>query len=117
MKKLWFLLIVFILLVAPIYALQEADTVCNAVTSTGACDTMGLSEAKSMITCAFSGTATTTIDVDIEGSLDSSTWDDMITGVSATSTLQSSVDRPFLYYRATVNTLDSGNLTVKCIPK
>lgn len=63
------------------------------------------------VTCAFSGFGTAV--VDIEGSVDNSTWDDLIND-RTTNGNASATNQPFRYIRAVADSLTDA-ITIKCV--
>lgn len=93
---------------------ESADPSDTTIDTAGNTTAGGGEKVYKELTCFLSGTQGT-INIDIDGSLDGTTYYGMYDDITALGGY-SVVDQPFIYYRLDFDTCTACAVTVKCIP-
>ena len=119
MKKILLVVMILLVTVSMGYTAVTPDTVHDTVTTAagyGSNLDLGGDVTRSEITCIVSGTAGT-MNVDIDGSLDGTTYYGMYDDITALGGF-SVVNQPYNYYQVDVDACSGAcSITIKCQPR
>lgn len=120
MKNIVLIIITVLMMVTIGYAKVTPDTVlfsgANPQTGAGESNAVGGDRTYSAVTCQIDGTSGT-MNVDIDGSIDGTTYRGMYDNITAVGTY-SVVNQPFNYYKIDIDACSGAcSLTIKCQTK